>query len=366
VSTSTAKALEAKQKNEPVKISESKISGKKLPIVDAINKQFKWAKYFEKSEAYTPTLKIELNITKNVFKAPEPVTDDVSPGLSQLPPLSVFKPLGTIAPMARFGKPAYDDFEDDNTPKMQEWRKQFEEIGLKEVPGEYKYSEWKDDTKTIEDYRKSFEFEGEERPTKIYPMSFPREIINRLKCIKEDKEKKEANGSEILVNLEEKNAWTIAKKNLTGELVLWIVDQNCGFVHLDKDSINKLGYGPIRRDLEKGVFVHLSDFDLSKRHVKLREKTSKTVPFVIGQQVKLDIAKIPKRVVKGQEYEGINVQPMSKEGYFIEKRVARRIVEGGEVVVAKLERDLNNNEVGPSGELGPENVGLPVDQMSEN
>merc|ERR1712071_531561 len=338
------KAIEAKQNNQPVKISDSKITGKKLPIVDAI--------------------------TKNLFKAPKAVPEekDVSPGSSQLPPLSMFKPLGTIAPMPRFGRPAYENgFEEDNTPKMQEFRKVFEETCLREVPGEYKYNDWQDGKRSLEDFRKSFEFEGEDRPIKICPLGFNREIMNRLKCIKEEKEKKEANGSVILVDLEEKNTWTISKKDLTGELVLWIVDQNCGFVHLDKDSLNRLGYGDLRWDLEKGVFVHLSDFDLSKRHVKLREKTSKTVPFVIGQQVKLDVAKIPKRVVKGQEYEGINVKPMSKEGYFIEKRVAKRFAEGGEVVVNKLETDLNNNEVGPNGELGPGNVGLPNDsQMSVN
>lgn len=114
----------------------------------------------------------------------------------------------------------------------------------------------------------------------------------------------------------------------------------------------------------------MSDFDLSKRHVKLREKNSKTITFVTGQQLKLDIAKLPKRVVSGQNYEGINVQPMSKEGYFIEKRVAKRFVEGAALVEAnvesanvggKLERDLNNNEVGPKGELGPDDVALPND-----
>jgi len=364
------KAIEAKQNNQPVKISDSKITGKKLPIVDAINKQFKWVKHWEKSADYTPKPKIELNITKSLFKAPKAVPEekDVSPGSSQLPPLSMFKPLGTIAPMPRFGRPAYENgFEEDNTPKMQEFRKVFEETCLREVPGEYKYNDWQDDKRSLEDFRKSFEFEGEDRPIKICPLGFNREIMNRLKCIKEEKEKKEANGSVILVDLEEKNTWTISKKDLTGELVLWIVDQNCGFVHLDKDSLNRLGYGDLRRDLEKGVFVHLSDFDLSKRHVKLREKTSKTVPFVIGQQVKLDVAKIPKRVVAGQNHEGINVKPMSKEGYFIEKRVAKRFAEGGEVVVNKLETDLNNNEVGPNGELGPGNVGLPNDsQMSVN
>ena len=91
------------------------------------------------------------------------------------------------------------------TPKMQEWRKEFEACSIKEIPGEYKYNEWQADRRTVDDYRKSFEFEGEDRPIKICAMSFPREIMNRLKCITEEKEKKEANGSSILVGLEEKN-----------------------------------------------------------------------------------------------------------------------------------------------------------------
>ena len=91
------------------------------------------------------------------------------------------------------------------TPKMQEWRKEFEACSIKEIPGEYKYNEWQADRRTVDDYRKSFEFEGEDRPIKICAMAFPREIMNRLKCIKEEKEKKEANGSSILVGLEEKN-----------------------------------------------------------------------------------------------------------------------------------------------------------------
>ena len=55
-----------------------------------------------------------------MFKAPvEPVKNNDSEGAnSQLPPLSMFKPLGVIAPLPKFGKQssAYEtDFEDDNT-----------------------------------------------------------------------------------------------------------------------------------------------------------------------------------------------------------------------------------------------------------
>ena len=42
-------AQESRQNNRPVKTSQSKISGVKMPIVDTIGAQWKWAKYFDKT-----------------------------------------------------------------------------------------------------------------------------------------------------------------------------------------------------------------------------------------------------------------------------------------------------------------------------
>merc|ERR1712035_135052 len=102
------------------------MGGAKMPIVDAIGAQWKWAKYFDKT--YKPTETKKLTFTETKDEVPEKSSTCVFPSLQ-----------GTCTEFPFKGRANFRDMNNNNlfgdenlTKEMQEWRTAFFESKRKE------------------------------------------------------------------------------------------------------------------------------------------------------------------------------------------------------------------------------------------